>query len=170
MNTKILKIFSQNRGLSLVEVVVAISIVSIAFLPIFSLFSNNTKRQYQLVNLTYATYIAKRIIEKSIQSVQSSGSFDSIETDSYFALLADSKYPLSKLFKDFDVSGINQDSYPTLKRELKNYFFNLSLHDVKEMEKNPNIKRLEVSVFYENIYNEKKGKVILNILLSRYKQ
>ena len=170
MKTKRSQIVLVKKGLSLVEVVVAISIVSIAFLPIFSLFSNNTKRQYQLVNLTYATYIAKRIIEKSIQSVQSSGSFDSIETDSYFALLEDSKYPLSKLFESFDVNGINEDSYPTLKRELKNYFFSLSLNDVQEMEKNPNIKRLEVSVFYENIYNEKKGKVVLNILLSRYKQ
>ncbi|MCO4783622.1 MAG: hypothetical protein KC646_14950 [Candidatus Cloacimonetes bacterium] len=164
------KIKYSNHGLSLLEVVIAVVIMSAAFFPIFGLFSNNTKRQFQLVNLTYANYIGKRIIEKSISLIQSSGDFDNLETDTPLGVAVDSKYPISDFFKDFDLTGINETEYPTLKQELKHYYFTLSLNDVLTMEKNPNIKRLEITVFYENIYNDKKGKVVLNMLLSRYKQ
>jgi prepilin-type N-terminal cleavage/methylation domain-containing protein len=134
------------KGLSLIEIMVALVILVGGLIPLWGLFSGNAKYQDLSKKYTLAHFVGHRVIEKVIAD-SSYRPLDEIAVHQKFlGFSPDSTYGLSPYFEVFDSSanGID-DSFPNLKKELKHFRLKIEMLDVKDSNNTKNV-RVEVQL------------------------
>ncbi|MCO4781068.1 MAG: type II secretion system protein [Candidatus Cloacimonetes bacterium] len=150
---------SRQKGLSLIEIMVALVILVGGLIPLWGLFSGNAKYQDLSKKYTLAHFVAHRVLEKVVAD-SSISALDDIPTHKKFlGFSPDSTYGLSPYFELFESStkGID-DNFPNLKGELKHFRLNIELLNVKDSN---NTKNARVEVQWHNPLQQSKVKSLV---------
>jgi prepilin-type N-terminal cleavage/methylation domain-containing protein len=125
------------KGMSLIELIVAIAILAGAAIPISSMFTKTTLQLEQTKKWSYANYIGHSILERMISS-SSSHPLDKIPVhEEFLGLTEGSPSGVSPYFKDFFASGngVKNTEFPELYKELKSFTAKVQLLPVDDLPK-----------------------------------
>lgn len=142
------KSLSRRKGLSLIEIMVALVILVGGLIPLWGLFSGNAKYQDISKKYTLAHFVAHRVLEKVVAESSLVPLEDIATHTNFLGFSPDSTYGLSPYFEIFDTSnkGIDE-SFPNLKSELKHFRLKIEMLKVEDSQ---NTKNARVEVRWHN--------------------
>ncbi|PCJ17189.1 MAG: hypothetical protein COB02_14170 [Candidatus Cloacimonadota bacterium] len=167
MNTvdkiNIKSLLSKKKGLSLIEIMIALVILVAGLFPLWGLFSGNARYQDISKKYTLAHFVAHRVLEKVIAE-SSYKTLKDIKTHSEFLGFSPaSTYGLSPYFSNFDESnkGIT-NQFPNLQKELKNFRFKIELLNINNSD---NTRNARVEVQWHNALQQSQNNSHINSLV-----
>ncbi|MGV8123519.1 MAG: prepilin-type N-terminal cleavage/methylation domain-containing protein [Candidatus Xenobiia bacterium LiM19] len=95
---------NRQRGFTLVEIVIALLLISVAALSLLSMISYSSRMSVKVQNRTMATEIAESIIEQTKSSMTTSEDFNTLSGSGYLSTGSTDDF-----IYDIDVSSVNPD-------------------------------------------------------------
>lgn len=158
------------QAFSLLEILIGVTILSVAIIPLSEMFSSTGRQLDQNKKYSYAHLIAHSVLEQLQTKAAVEPLSEMVSYKNYHGVFDGSEYPLSPHFQNFgnSIKGINPKEFPVLANELTSYRFKVIFQTVAGLEQDSRIREVIVEVLWNHSRRSQPSKLILKTIISNY--